>query len=354
MDAGVHLVGSVAMDDAESVFRTMAGRLGPWLARVPDGETGARHRWIYWQREMLLNHPAMELDPTAEPLTLHEWDGSLLRTTELVRFRPDVDPSTVTFETGYAAAAIDSHAVFHRLRQEGVIEEGIRFQVSLPTPMASGYMYVSPTSLDAYLPVYERALLGALDQILDAVPPSELSIQWDVCQEVLMYEDYFPHRPDDYKEQVLDQLSRLGAAVPDEVELGYHLCYGSPRDEHLVMPTDLGISVEIGNGILSRATRRVDFLHMPVPQDRTDDAYVAPLADLAPSAAVAPETGTELYLGLIHHDDADGDRARIEAARRVRDRFGIATECGWGRADPERVPGLVEAHATAMETILDR
>ena len=60
---GAHLVGSVPLADAESVFRTVAKELGPFLARIPDGETGNRHRWIWWQREMLLNHPAMELDP---------------------------------------------------------------------------------------------------------------------------------------------------------------------------------------------------------------------------------------------------------------------------------------------------
>jgi hypothetical protein len=29
-------------------------------------------------------------------------------------------------------------------------------------------------------------------------------------------------------------------------------------------------------------------------------------------------------------------------------RFGIATECGWGRTDPSRVPGLLAAHRNVM------
>lgn len=97
---GVHLIGSVAMPDAESVFRALAGEFGPWLRRIPDGETGERHRWIYWQREMLLRHPDMEIDPTVGALGLKQWDGSLIRNTELVRFKPGVDPAGVTFETG--------------------------------------------------------------------------------------------------------------------------------------------------------------------------------------------------------------------------------------------------------------
>ena len=113
-----------------------------------------------------------------------------------------------------------------------------------------------------------------------SVPHDRLSIQWDVCQEVLIFEDYFSQRPDDYKEQIFAELARLGNAVPDEVDLGYHLCYGSPRDEHLVMPRDTGILVEIANGFAENLERHLDFIHLPVPKDRTDRAYFRPLEGL--------------------------------------------------------------------------
>ena len=320
---GAHLIGSVPLSDAETVFRTVAGELGPFLARIPDGETGNRHRWIWWQREMLLSHPAMELDPDTPPFELHQWDGALIRTTDWLRFRTGVDPATVTFDTGYAAAARDSYAVFRRLRDTGEIPAGVRFQVCLPTPMASGYMYVSPGSLAAYLPAYERALLAALREIVGAIPHPDLSIQWDVCQEVLVFEHYFPHSPPSYKD----------------------LCYGSPRDEHVVMPKDAAIMVELTQGLLARLRRPMDFLHIPVPKDRMDNAYYAPLAGLSLPAEAA------LYLGLIHHADPRGDRARIDAAGKVIPRFGVATECGWGRTDPARVPALLAAHRRVMEGV---
>lgn len=340
---GIHLVGSVPMADAETVFRSVARELGPWLARIPDGETGTRHRWIWWQREMLLNHPAMEIDPVTPPFELRQWDGAVLRTTEWIRFRSAIDPASISFDTGYAKAAIDSYAVFRRLRDAGELPAGLRFQVCLPTPMASGYMYISPSALAEYLPVYERSLLAALKRIVDTIPHQDLSIQWDVCQEVLIFEQYFPHRLATYKADILDELARLGDAVPGDVECGYHLCYGSPRDAHLVMPKDTAILVEIGNGLIERLRRRLDFLHLPVPQDRTDAAYFAPLREL-----YLPED-TTLYLGLIHHDDPSGDQARIAAASEVLPSFGIATECGWGRSDPKRIPDLLAAHRHAME-----
>jgi hypothetical protein len=333
------------MPDSESVFRALSSELAPWLRRIPDGETGERHRWIYWQREMLLSHLNMEFDPDTTPLALYQWDGELIRETELVRFKPDVDPSSVVFETGYAPAAIASYDVFRQLRDDGVIPAGVRFQVCLPTPMASGYMYISPASIEDYLPVYEKALLTALSSILDAISHHDLSIQWDICQEVLIFEDYFPYRPDDYKLQIFDQMTRLGAQVPADVELGYHLCYGTPRDEHLVMPKDTAILVEVANGLASKLQRQLDFLHMPVPRDRVDDAYYAPLAKLK----LPPET--ELYLGLIHHQDHSGDKQRIATAQKVIPSFGIASECGWGRTDPERVPGLIESHRLAASNL---
>jgi hypothetical protein len=211
--------------------------------------------------------------------------------------------------------------------------------------MASGYMYVSPKARDAYLPVYERALLAALDRIIAVVPAADLAIQWDVCQEVLVFENYFPDRSRDYKEQIFAELGRLGDAVPTAVEMGYHLCYGSPLDEHVVQPKDLAILVEIMNKAGDAVRRRVDFLHVPVPKPRIDEAYFAPLSEWRRR----PEA--RLYLGLVHFDDRRGDLARIAAARRVVGEFGVASECGWGRTDPSRVPGLLASHRQAAETL---
>ena len=346
-DTGIHLVGSVPLPDAETVFRTISGALNPYLRRITDGETGQRSRWIWFQREMLLEHPAMAVDADEPPYALYQWDGQLLRETPYVRFKPGVDPASVDFPTGYAEAALESFDLYARLQTEGVIAPDTLFQVSLPTPMATAYMYVSPAARDDYVPAYERSLLSALSEIVGAVPHDKLSIQWDVCQEVLLFEDYFPHRPDDYREQVFAELGRLGNAVPDAVDLGYHLCYGSPRDEHLVMPKDMGILVEIANGLSANLNRRLDFIHMPVPQDRTDAAYFRPLQRLALSA------DTEVMLGLIHYDDEDGDCARMDTALRFLPSFSVATECGWGRTDPNRAPGLLVSHRLAVDYLIN-
>ena len=338
-----HLVGSIPLPDAETVFRAVSQALGPCLRRIPDGETGDRSRWIWFQRAMLESHPDMEVDTSAEPYRLYQWDGKLLRETPWIKFKDGVDPTAVEFPTGYRDAALESYQVYARLQDAGVIAPNVRFQVSIPTPMATAYMYISAGARDAYIPAYERSLLAAVTEIMDAVPPDRLAIQWDVCQEVLLFEDYFEGRPADYKEQIFRELARIGGHVPAAVELGYHLCYGSPADEHLVMPKDMGVLVEISNEIASRLSRRLDFLHLPVPKDRTDAGYFEPLRSLYVPAE------TEVMLGLIHYGDAQGDAARIATASNYLTSFGVATECGWGRTDPARVTGLLESHARAAQ-----
>ena len=344
----VHLIGSVPLPSVDEVFRSLGSALGPLLSRMPDGETGERRRWIYWQRAMLERHPAMEVDGEAGLLELRQWDGSLLRRAPLLRFRPGVDPDRVEFPTGYAEAARESWILFDRLRREGALAADLRFQVCLPTPMSSAFMYVSPPAHDDYQRAYERSLRRDLDRIVADIPRADLSIQWDICQEVLVLENYFPTRPPDYEERVFALLARLGDAVPADVEMGYHLCYGSPADQHLVMPKDTAILAALAGAIFTRVRRRVDFLHLPVPRERDDAAYFAPLRDLA----LPP--GLRLYLGLLHHGDGAGDRRRIDVARGAVPTFGVATECGWGRGEPTRLRGLLESHRHAVDYLVTR
>ena len=52
--------------------------------------------------------------------------------------------------------------------------------------------------------------------------------------------------------------------------------------------------VWLANALFDKVKRPIDWVHMPVPVERDDDAYYAPLAQLR-----LPAT-TRLYLGLIH------------------------------------------------------
>jgi hypothetical protein len=339
----VHLVGSIPLPDAETVFRTVTAAVGPHLIRLPDGETGIRKTWIRFLQEVLANNPAIELASDVPPFKFTQWDGKVVREIPRLRVKEGATPDGKSFKTGYADMAMESWGLFDRLQQAGVIPPKVKFQISIPTPIAPTYNNMVPADRPKLLPLLTEAFAREVATIARTLPNDRIALQWDVCQEVLAWEGYYEPGPVDFRTETVAVLSKIGDAVPTGIELGYHLCYGSPADEHMVQPKDTGIMVEMANAITAGVKRPIDFFHMPVPKGRTDDAYFAPLEKL--------ELGrnTELYLGLIHHDDAQGDAARLAAARRHARVDGIGTECGMARGDPARLPALLAAHARAAD-----
>ena len=239
--------------------------------------------------------------------------------------------------------AIESWAVFERLQKAGAIPANVKFQVSLPTPIAPVYNNMVPADRPGILPALTEHFIAEVTKIARTLPNDRIALQWDVCQEVLAWEGYYDKGPVDFRTETIGVLTKIGDAVPASIELGYHLCYGSPADQHCVQPKDTGLMVEMTNAIVAGVKRPIQFFHLPVPKERSDDAYFAPLAKLK----LRPPT--ELYLGLIHHDDAKGDAARLAAARRYVRVDGVATECGMARGDPSRLPALLAAHVRAAE-----
>jgi hypothetical protein len=339
----VHFVGSIPLPDAKTVFRNLSDAAGPHLVRLPDGETGIRKNWIRFLHEVIAENPAIELASDVPPFRFVQWDGKLVREIPRRRVRPGMTPKAEDIRTGYADMAIESWQQFERMQQAGAIPAGVKFQISLPTPIAPIYNAMVPDSRQKLLPALTGHLLGEVRKIADSVPNDRIAMQWDVCQEVLAWEGYYDAGPVDFRTETLDVLARVGDGVPAGIDLGYHLCYGSPADEHMLMPKDAGIMVEMMNAVAQRVKRPIQFFHIPVPKGRTDDAYFAPLEKLRLGAE------TELYLGLIHHDDAAGDAARLAAARRHARVDGVATECGMARGDPARLPSLLASHVRAVE-----
>jgi Methionine synthase II (cobalamin-independent) len=343
---GAHLVGSVNLADAASVMTAAATHLGDRLRRVPDGEVGERYYWIQFQRDRLA--AADGISRVGEP-------GSFLRGEFDARplgLDDGVDAASLELPAlGYADAALGSYEAFRDLRDRGVIAFGTRFQVSLPTPAAVIASFIVPADRAALEPVYERALFGELDRILAGIPHDDLAIQWDTAAEFGLLESDrlpagFPLVPwfEDVLDGVVQRAVRQASAVPARVEVGYHLCYGDVEEAHFVQPEDAGTLTAFAAGLLAGSPRPITWLHLPVPIDRDDAAYFAPLADLD-----VPDD-TELYLGLIHHEDGiEGALRRIRAAHEAQPRFGVATECGFGRGPAERTEPLLDLHAPVTD-----
>ena len=333
----VHLVGSIGLDTVEDVFRTAGAIVGPYLRRIPDGEVGGRKLWISWQYPLLRASTFLRPDPSGAVRPTNKFP--------LLTLAEGVAPADVRFgELGYAREARASYQDFVAARARGEVPKGVRFQVCLPTPFAVVSSVVVKDALAAVESAYERAMIAEVASLCRHIPHDDLCIQWDVCNEMVIWDGQttgaVPHA-DEPRAALLERMRRISAAVPDDVELGLHLCYGDFAGHHFVEPVDASKMVEFANALARAITHKLAYIHMPVPAERTDEDFHRPFADLA-----LPE-GTELYLGVVHaKDGVDGARARIAAARRHVPEFGIATECGMARArSQDTVLTLLKTHA---------
>jgi hypothetical protein len=201
------------------------------------------------------------------------------------KLRTSETGQTLFENIGYADAAIASYAIFSQFKQAGTIPRHCRFQFGM----------------------------------LEGVMPS-----------------FLPNTQTD----IIERLIRLGNRIASDIEMGYHLCCGDAGHEHFKQPEDTSKLVEIANVVSAGVTRTINWIHMPVPRDRSDDAYFAPLKNLK----LHPET--ELYLGLVHYTDgAEGTQKRISTAKKFVSVFGVATECGLGRRPAETIPTLLSIHS---------
>ncbi|KAL3459050.1 hypothetical protein BJX64DRAFT_208039 [Aspergillus heterothallicus] len=328
---GVLLVGSIPLSSTDEVFTKVSAALPDRLYSIPDGETGIRGNYIGWERVCF---PKESLR--------HFLGGTDLASNHTGFTLESIKPSQ------YDKAALESYKRFIELRSRGVIPQGVRFQVCLPPPLNCIFGHTRPELYAELEPLYEKRVLDALTSIIKGVPAHDLAIQWDLCFEVAALELDRGRMPDDpfrtwahftpVLEGIIDRIERICKDIQPEIPVGFHICYADLGHKHFLQPEDLGLCVELANGILERLEpqRPVEWLHVPVPKDRDDAAYFEPLKRLTAAES------TRLFLGLVHANDEEGTRRRIDAAQSVLDRqFGVATECGMGRTPLEELDSIL-------------
>lgn len=351
------LVGSVARPadgwTVEDVLRNCAKAVGPYVTMLPDGEIGDRFYWInFVAKNVYADCPDME---SLSHHTKENWLPTGYADHWLFRVKPGVEK--VYFpEIGYADEAKKSYAIFKRLKSEGVIPKDVRFQVALPlTESATRPFIDSVKGFTIIRDAYNEAMGREIEEICAAIPHDELSLQWDICVEVAAAEglegftdeaSYISQTP---IQRYCDYLRLLSKDIPKDIWLGLHICYGSlshhpgggSESGHFCEVKDLNVSVEMANQGVRACHRPVQFIHLTVTRSRgMEDAYYEPLKKLQIGRA-------HTYLGLIHLEDgAEGALGRMAVAGKYLSKFGIATECGWGRYPIEvKVPDLLALHA---------
>jgi hypothetical protein len=342
------LVGSIPYDTPQEVFETFGKPLGRYLSAMPDGEVGPRSHWISRiHYQVLAGHPELEVlahprpDNGIERLNPHDntdrWEFKVRDSVARVRFG---DPG---WRLGFARDAINSYFVFQTLKEKGVLPRHLRFQVSMPMVNSALPPRVFPVAddLDKIKPGFEAALRAEVAKMVEKIPPKDLAIQWDCSAEVQDVYGAVPQFPREGAiERNVAQIRNIVPRIPEDVALGYHLCFGTLGGWPRFQPDTLSETVKLANAFLAASGRRVDWIHIPL-LDTSDEAFFAPLAEL--------EAGrTRVYLGAIHNMERFGERVAL--ARKYLPEFGLAAYCGFGRNPVSELPGILDDHVKAAET----
>jgi hypothetical protein len=321
------LVGSLPAESTEAALRAAAELFGDLVFALPDGETGPRAGWVSYERERLVRpNPDVEtvretLSPTGLPRHAYE--------TPVFRIRTGVRELRWDAPWPRIDDAIASYQVFRRLREDGVIPAGLRFQVGLPFPESALNGFKADFAAD--YPVAERGfeelVARELRRLTAAVPPADLAVQWDVCYEVLDIEGVLAWTAPGAWERFTGPVGRLTRLIPEEVLVGYHLCYGTFPEWPMYEARDMGQLVRMANYAVANSGRTVDWLHLAGPRYlRSEDGrFFQPLAELQPGDA-------RVFLGiLLPVDGVAGMQRRKATASRYLAEFGVAMYCGFGR-----------------------
>ena len=139
------------------------------------------------------------------------------------------------FRSGFA---IDSWHIFKRLKAEGKIPAHVRYQVdiaSIPSVLAA---HVAEPLHDALEPAVEEAIIGQIAKICAEIPHDQLAIQYDVASSIFFHLE--TGKPTRFGANAAEMMKtfvpmhvRLGNAVPADVHLIYHFCYGEIGRAHV-------------------------------------------------------------------------------------------------------------------------
>jgi hypothetical protein len=341
------LVGSLPADSTETAFRAGAAHFADLVFALPDGETGPRAAWVGYERERLARpNPDVEVvEETASPTGIprHAYE------TPVFAIRAGVE--ALQWDTWPRIDdAIASYEVFRRLRDEGAIPAGVRFQVGLPFPSSALNAFKADFARD--YPIAERGfedlVAREIVRLCEAIPPEDLAIQWDNAYETQDIEGVLAWTAGDAWERFAGPAARLTRLVPEEVLVGYHLCYGTFPEWPMYEAQDMGVMVRMANRAVAEAGRPVDWLHMAGPRylRSEDERFFAPLRDLDVGA-------TRVFLGIVLPiDGLPGLRRRHATASRYLDDFGVAMYCGFGRQPGRDGEATMREHAETVRALL--
>ena len=350
-------MGSVPADTAEDTFRALAPALGEWLPFIPDGEIGERQYWVDGFAYRVLNgHQDLETikRPAPDEGGVERWKPRGLHDEFSFRVKPGVkqvqfgDPG---WRLGYTRDAVNSYFVFKTLKKEGVIPAHLKFQVCMPLSYSAvTSFFPDPGDHARIVPGVTKAFRAEIRKMVEKIPPEELAIQWDLAVENRYLEAKLEKEgakaAAKEAKRLLTPAAEICPHIPEQVQLGYHSCFGTLNGWPSRQPASLEGTVLLLNASVAASGRKVDFLHFPTVGS-TEESFFAPLAELNTG-------GARVYVGAIHHLHGPGGlRRQLELSKKYLKDFGIAAPCGFGRA-PERPGSLLSLKGPAPGDVMLR
>ena len=340
------LVGSLPAESTDVAFRAGAELFGDMVFALPDGETGPRAAWVGYERERLVrpNPDVVVVEETESPTGIprHAYE------TPIFGIREGVDE--LRFDSwARIDDALESYELFRALREEGVIPSGLRFQIGLPFPSSAMNGFKADFAAD--YPLAERAfedlVARELERLLAAIPAEELAIQWDCAYETQDIEGVLAWTAEGAWERFAGPVTRLTRLIPEDVLVGYHLCYGTFPEWPMYEARDYSVLVRMANFAVANSGRTVDWLHLAGPRylRSEDKSFFRPLVDLEPGPA-------RVFLGIVLPiDGVSGLRRRHATASRYIQDFGVAMYCGFGRQPGQDGMETMREHRRVVESL---
>lgn len=280
----VHFNGSVNLADAGSVMREIATRVPSGLRRIPDGETGERGNWVFFQFEKFLEQPWLI---PARPLPGADAGYDQL---PQLRLADGADLAQVSWPNlGYAEAYLSE------------IPHG---EVAVQWDVAAEFFVLEQLSAPDSAQAFE-AITAALAAGIDQVP-ADIPAGLHLCYGDYLHEHFKQPASLDLHVRVLNAVT---SAAGRPVSFVSFTVPQYQREESYFAPL-AQLAVDQGT--------ELNFALVPYH----------------PSAQT-PGT-TEAQVRLID--------AALTASLGGHPGWGICTECGMGRASREDIPALLDLH----------
>ena len=172
-----HFVGGIPLPDGETVFRRLAETTGPYLRRLPEGETGIRKK------------PGSDFCRRCSPTTR--------RSRSPPRCHLSNSPSgTASFCVKFRACASNPARLQTLPRSRPVMPTwrsrrgscSSDCSATASSRLGSNFRSRCRHQSRRLLPALTQHLIGEVGKIAAAMPNDRIALQWDVCQEVLAWE----------------------------------------------------------------------------------------------------------------------------------------------------------------------